>query len=183
MNKELKKIAEVTLKLLSNKSWRILTLKEVKKKSKVKLFEELIKNKQELLNNVNSYFDYCLFLKIKNLEDSSHKDMLFEILMMRFDLLQDNRKAVLSVLKSFKYQPQELIFLLPQVLDSIVSILGYANISSKGIIGQIKIKGILLIYISTFFVWIKDANSSLEKTMTALDSYLDHAGKIIKIIR
>ena len=183
MNKELKKIAEITLKLLSKKSWKSLSLKEVKKKSKLELFDELINNKQELLNNINFYFDYSLTLQIKNLEDSSHKDMLFEILMMRFDILQNNRKAILSVFKSFKQKPQELIFLLPQLLDSIVSIIGYAKISSEGIIGQIKIKGILIIYISTFFVWIKDEDSSLEKTMTALDSYLNQAGKILKFIR
>ena len=183
MNKELKKIAEITLKLLSKKSWKSLSLKEVKKKSKLEFFEELIKNKQELLNNINFYFDYSLTLQIKNLEDSSHKDMLFEILMMRFDILQNNRKAILSVFKSFKQNPQELIFLLPQLLDSIVSIIGYAKISSAGIIGQIKIKGILIIYISTFFVWIKDEDSSLEKTMTALDSYLNQAGKILNFIK
>ena len=183
MNKELKKIAEITLKLLSKKSWKSLSLKEVKKKSKLEFFDELIKNKQELLNNINCYFDYSLTLQIKNLEDSSHKDMLFEILMMRFDILQNNRKAILSVFKSFKQNPQELIFLLPQLLDSIVSIIGYAKISSAGIIGQIKIKGILIIYISTFFVWIKDEDSSLEKTMMALDSYLNQAGKILNIIK
>ena len=183
MNNELKKIAEITLKLLSKKSWKILTLKEVKQKTKVKLFDELIKNKHELLNNINSYFDYALSLQIKNLEDSDHKDMLFEILMMRFDILQNNRKAMLSIFKSFKYKPKELIFLLPQLLDSIVLIIGYAKFSSKGIIGQIKIKVILIIYISTFLVWIKDKNSSLEKTMTALDSYLNNAGKIFKFIR
>ena len=52
MNKELKKIAEITLKLLSKKSWKSLSLKEVKKKSKLELFDELINNKQELLNNI-----------------------------------------------------------------------------------------------------------------------------------
>ena len=183
MNNELKKIAEITLKLLSKKSWKILTLKEVKQKTKVKLFDELIKNKQELLNNINSYFDYALSLQIKNLEDSDHKDMLFEILMMRFDILQNNRNAILSIFKSFKHKPKELIFLLPQLLDSIVLIIGYAKISSKGIIGQLKIKIILIIYISTFLVWIKDKNPSLEKTMTALDTYLDNACKIYKFIR
>ena len=183
MHKDLKKIAEITLKLLNNKSWVILSLQEVKQKSKVKSFDELIKNKQELLNNINFYFDYSLTLQIKNLEDSDHKDMLFEILMMRFDILQNNRKAILSVFQSFKQKPQELIFLLPQLLDSIISMIGYAKISNEGIIGQIKIKGILIIYISTFVVWIKDEDSSLEKTMTALDSYLNQVGKILNFIK
>ena len=170
MHKDLKKIAEITLKLLNNKSWVILSLQEVKQKSKVKSFDELIKSKQELLNNINSYFDSCLSMQIKNLEDSSRKDMIFEILMIRFDILQDNRKAIISIFKSFKNKPQELIFLLPEILDSIVSITSYAKISNKGIAGQIKIKGILIVYISTFLVWIRDENPFLEKTMKSLDN-------------
>lgn len=183
MKQELKKIAEITLNLLNKKSWTILSLREVKQKSKVKSFDQLIKNKQELLNNINFYFDYCLSMQIKNLEDSSRKDMIFEILMMRFDILQNNRKAILSIFKSFKNKPQELIFLLPEILDSIVSITSYVKISNKGIVGQIRIKVILIIYISTFLVWIKDENSSLEKTMKSLDAYLDHADQILKFIR
>ena len=59
----------------------------------------------------------------------------------------------------------------------------YSKISNKGIVGQLKTKGILIIYILTFLVWIKDESSSLEKTMISLDGYLDQAGKIIKIIK
>ena len=58
------------------------------------VFEKIIKDfgiepeefkEQELLNNINAYFDYCLSLQIKNLEDSNHKDIIFEIL-MRYSL-------------------------------------------------------------------------------------------------
>jgi ubiquinone biosynthesis protein COQ9 len=58
----------------------------------------------------------------------------------------------------------------------------FTKISSTGIIGQMKIKGIFIIYISSFLVWIKDDSPSLEKTMKSLDNYLDQAGKILKFI-
>ena len=72
---------------------------------------------------------------------------------------------------------------MPELIDSIVLILLYAKISTKGIIGQVKITGILIIYIFTFIIWIKDESLFLEKTMTALDGYLEHAGGILKYIK
>ena len=38
--------------------------------------------------------------------------------------------------------------------------------------GNIKIKGLLIVYFSSFLVWKKENNKSLEKTMTSLDLYL-----------
>lgn len=183
MKKNLKIIAKTTLKLLSKKSVNSLSLNEVKKISQVKSFDKYIKSKKVLLNNISFYFDNILSLRIKNLENSNHKDMIFEIMMMRFDILQDNRKAILSIFKSLQKSPKLIIFLLPQVLDSLVLMLGYAKITTQGLKGQIKIKGILIIYISTFLVWTKDESFSLEKTMTVLDKYLDQAGKILNIVK
>jgi hypothetical protein len=107
--------------------------------------------------------------------------MIFEILMMRFDLLQDNRKAILSIFKSFRSNPKELVFILPKLLISIETMLNCVKISSKGIVGKIKIKGILIIYLTTFLVWINDETESLEKTMTFLDNSLDQAGKLFQL--
>ena len=50
----------------------------------------------------------------------------------------------------------------------------------NGLKGTIRLKGLMLIYFITFFQWMDDKNSSLEKTMTALDKYLDQAEKIGK---
>jgi len=180
MKQELIKIARITLKLLSKKSWNSLLIKEVKQKSKIKIFDNEIKNKRALLSNINAYFDYLLSIDAKDIEQSNCKDMIFEIMMMRFDILQNNRIALQTIFNSFKLKPQELIFLLPYLLDSMVSMANYANISVKGLKGQLRLKGILIIYCSTFLIWMKDESNSLEKTMTSLDRNLDKAGNILK---
>ncbi len=183
MKNEQKKIATTALKLLQRKKWNTIELNEIKKKSKVKSFDKIIKNKQDVLRKINNYFDYQLSLSIRNIEKSDNKDMIFEIIMMRFDILQNYRKAILSLFNSFKQKPKQLIFLLPELLDSILNMVKVTNISYKGIKGQLKIKGVFIIYISTFLTWVKDETESLEKTMTALDKYLDQAGSMLKIIK
>ena len=183
MNTDKKKIAEVTLNILKNISWKNTSLEIIKKKSKIKSFDKLVSKKQDILKIINIYFDYKLSLSSKNLELSNNKDMIFEILMMRFDILQFHRKAVLSIFNSFNKEPNNFFFFLPSVLDSIVQMCEYTQISTKGIIGQLKIKGIFIIYGLVFFTWIKDDTPSIEKTMTALDNHLDSAGKIIDYLK
>ena len=177
------KIAETALFLLKNKNWNDLSLEEIKKKSKIQKFDKLIKNKKAIIKKINEYFDYKLSFRLKNIEQSNNKDMIFEILMMRFDILQKYRKGILSIFNSFKGKPQDLVFLLPNIIDSIILMVNYTNVSTKGIKGQLKIKGIVIIYISSFFVWMNDNTPSLDKTMTTLDKNLDQAGKILSFIK
>ena len=183
LKKNDKKIAETTLLLLRNKNWNDLSLLEIKKKSKIKKFDNLIKNKKIIIKKINEYFDFMLLIESKNIEQSNNKDMIFEILMIRFDIFQKYRKGVISIFKSFKNNPQDIFFLLPDILESIVMMMELTNISLKGIKGQLKIKGIFIIYISSFLTWIKDDTASLEKTMIALDENLNQAGKIITLIK
>ena len=182
MNKNSIIIAKTTLAILKSKSWTNILIKEIKIKSKVKKFDEIIKNKQDILKEINYYFDYMLSLKCKKIEVSNSKDMIFEVLMTRFDILQLYRKAVLSIFNSFKKNPKHLLFLLPNLIESVILMLSFAKISTKGISGQLKIKGMIMIYIFSFFVWMKDENTSLEKTMTAVDEYLEKAGKFLKYL-
>ena len=58
-----------------------------------------------------------------------------------------------------------------------------AKISIVGIKGNLKVKGLLVIYLSSFLVWVKDNSHSLDKTMTSLDNHLDRAGKLLSIIK
>ena len=58
-----------------------------------------------------------------------------------------------------------------------------AKIPISGLKGNLKIKGLLVIYFLSFLVWTKDNSESLEKTMTSLDNHLDKAGKLLSIIK
>ena len=182
MNLNNRKIAKITLDFLSKKSWSSMSMAIIKKKSALSSFDRIIKSKTDLLKNINKYFDYVLSLEIKNLEKSSKKDMIFEIIMMRFDILQQHRQAINSIYINLKKNPKDLVFLLPDILHSIMLIFKYAKIDTKGIVGPLKIKGVFIIYISTFFTWKKDNSDSLEKTMTSLDDYLNRADSILKFI-
>ena len=174
-----KKIAQQTLDILKKKSWSSLSLDQALKNNKNKHID--INSKFDLLKNINRYVDNMLIKKIRSIENSSTKDMLFEVLMARFDILQLNRKSFLEIYKVFKKKPQYFIKLLPSFLESMIVTAELSKYNVNGLKGTIRLKGLMLVYFVTFFQWMDDKNSSLEKTMTALDKNLDQSEKFVKL--
>jgi len=173
-----KRIAQNTLAILKKKSWKVLNFEEVLKNNK----NINIKSKIDLLKNINRYVDDALIIKMKKLEISSTKDMLFEVLMARFDILQQNRKAYLEIYKGFKKSPQYFIKLLPSFLESMIITAELAKYNVNGLKGTIRLKGLMMVYFATFFQWLEDKTTSLERTMTQLDKNLDQAEKFGKLV-
>ena len=180
MNKENINIALKTLKLLKKKSWDEIRLEEIIKNSKK--HKQSIRTKNDLLKNINRYVDYLLKKETSSIEKSSTKDMLFEVIMARFDVLQKYRDSFLTLFDSYKLKPQKSIILIPSFLESMFLTASLANIEIKGIKGSLTIKGIFIIYIATYLEWMNDNSKSLEKTMTTLDQYLNKASKILNFI-
>ena len=185
MNRQLIKLAETTLLMLEKRSWHSIKIDEVYNKINInkKNLQNKVNNKQDLLRNINHYFDFKLCNITDSIDQSTRKDMIFEIMMMRFDILQIHRKPMIKIFEFFKKKPQELVFLLPSLIESMISMAGLAKIPVVGIKGNFKIKGLLVIYFSSFLVWVKDNSESLEKTMTSLDNHLDRAGKLLNLIK
>ena len=171
-------IAKKTLVLLKKKLWSEIKFEQILKKNQ----RNNLRNKNDLIKNINRYVDYLLIKNSAYIEKSTNKDMLFEVIMMRFDILQQNRKSFLMLFDSFKKQPQQTIKFIPSFLESMILIAKIANIEIKGIKGNFMIKGIFLIYIGAYFNWLNDKSVSLEKTMNSLDDYLNQASKILDLI-
>ncbi len=174
-----KKIAQKTLDILKTNSWNELSLEKALKNNKNKNIN--IKSKFDLLKNINRYVDDTLANKIGSIENSSTKDMLFEVVMARFDILELNRKSFLEIYKTLTKKPQYFINLLPSFLESMIVTAELSNYNVNGLKGTVRLKGLMIIYFITFFQWMDDKSSSLEKTMTALDKNLDQAEKFGKL--
>ena len=175
-----KKIAEITLKKLVNKSWSKLSLDDVIVNNIKK--QKYIKTKNDLLKNLNRYVDSILIEKTKYLENSSTKDMLFEVLMMRFDILQQNRLSFIKIYNALKKSPKIILKLFPSFLESMIVTAELAKFNVNGLKGSLRLKGLFIIYFMTFYAWVDDNTLSLDKTMNALDKNLDQAVKFGKYI-
>ena len=184
MKNQQAKIAEETLLLLRKYEWKSISVDMIMRNLKInkKKIPEKIKNKNDLLQNINKYFDKQISIKIKSIEKSTSRDMIFEIFMIRFDLLNKYRNSIIKIFNFFKFNPKTFIKMIPSFIESIEFMAESSNIRTKGIVGVVKLKVLLVIYFSTFLTWIKDENSSLEKTMNVLNNYLNRAESLIKLL-
>ena len=176
MNQNKISLAKKTLQYLEKKKLRDINLKNFLSNTKV----SDMNNKIDLISNINDFFDFKLKKNLVNIEKSSQRDMLFEIMMARYDILNEYRTSVKNIINHFMSRPQEVLKLFPKSVESKILIATFANINLNGIQGLIKIKIIFVLYYITIFTWFYDENKSLEKTMSVLDKYLNNIEKVIK---
>ncbi len=180
MNKQNIEIAEKTLQMLKKKSWDKISINQIIKKNHKA--RKSINTKKDLLININRYVDFHLKQKIVSIDESNTKDMLFELIMLRFDILQQHRDSFLSLFNFYKSRPQKSLVLIPSFLESMFLVASIANIEIHGLKGSLKIKGIFITYFATYFEWLNDKSQSLDKTMIALDKNLDRFSKILNYL-
>jgi hypothetical protein len=145
--------------------------------------QKFIKTKSDLLKNLNRYVDNSLIEKTKNIENSSTKDMLFEVLMARFDILQENRISFIKIFEVLKKSPNKVLKLFPSFLESMIVTAELAKFNVNGFKGSFRLKGLFFVYFATFYSWLDDKTLSLEKTMNALDKNLDNVEKLSKYFK
>ena len=89
MNQNKISLAKKTLQYLEKKKIRDINLKFFLSNTKV----SDINDKIDLILNINDFFDFKLKKNLVNVEKSSQRDMLFEIMMARYDILNEYRQC------------------------------------------------------------------------------------------
>ena len=128
MNQNKISIAKKTLQYLEKKKLRDINLKNFLSNNKV----PSMNNKIDLILNINDFFDFQLKKNLVNIEKSSQRDMLFEIMMARYDILNEYRTSVKNIINHFMSRPQEVLKLLPKSVESKILIATFANINLNG---------------------------------------------------
>ena len=98
--------------------------------------------------------------------------------MRRFDVLQPDRSAVRAIIRDSLCDPLAVLCQGPMLLCSMASMLEAAGLSSAGLNGALRTKGLALVYLVALRAWLKDDSTDLAKTMAVLDRGLRQAEKM-----
>jgi len=172
------RVVEAALDLATRMPWDMITMTDIADKTHIGLAElsDTFDDKADILAAYGRMLDKKVLAIYAHPDpSSSERDRLFEILMERFDLLNDHREAVVSILKSFTADPKQAVISLPHLGRSMSWMLEAAGIESNGIKGAIKVAGLTAVYLNTLYHWMKDEPGDLPKTMAALDRGLNRA--------
>lgn len=103
------------------------------------------------------------------------RDTLFDLLMDRFEVLNEQRPALLSILAAYRFDPKESLLALPHLGRSMAWMLEAAGQETGGWRGAARIAGLTAVYLAGVRAWMEDDSADLSKTMAALDKNLARA--------
>ena len=112
--------------------------------------------------------------------EEAARERLFDVLMARFDAMQDHRPLVTALSKAARRDPLLSLHLL--ALSRLTSdwIMDMAHISPAGVGGMVRSKGAMAAYTRAFAAWLEDDSEDMAKTMAVLDKTLRKGEKALK---
>lgn len=107
--------------------------------------------------------------------DGPPRDRLFDLLMRRIDTLQSHRAGVLALLRALPLEPPTALLLTLATRRSMRWMLDAAGIPTRGINGELRVRGLCAVWLWTVRAWRADETEDLTATMAALDAALRRA--------
>lgn len=174
---------EAALKLAEQRGWVRVTLADIAAEIKVSLADlhDYFEDKTDILVAFGRMIDKRVLEGINGV-DGSPRDRLFDILMERFEALNDYRGGVSAVLESFLPDPKQAVIGLPHLCRSMTWMLEAAGMETSGLYGAVRVVGLTGIYVKTLKIWKDDESQDLAKVMAALDRDLGRAESLANSI-
>lgn len=116
-----------------------------------------------------------------DLQEPAH-ERLFEVLMRRLDALEPHRDAVASLMRSARRNPILGLQLLRLSTRSQRWMLAAAGIDATGLFGEIRARGLAVLFSRLLEVWLKDEDPGLSRTMAHLDRELRDGAKLLGLL-
>ncbi len=107
--------------------------------------------------------------------DGPTRDRLFDLLMRRIDVFQAHRAGVLALLHALPAEPPTALLLALATRRSMRWMLEATGISAAGIRGELRVKGLVAVWLWAMRAWRADESEDLSATMAALDAALRRA--------
>ena len=165
------RILAAALDRAANKSWAEVTLLDIAEAANLPLSElrgEFATKTDIVAALLRAVDDEILKRAAKRTEGQEKRDVLFDIVMTRFDVLGPYKAA----LKSIHASGAADFALAGPYLSSQHWMLQAAGIGTDGPTGALRVAGLGLAYASVFRVWLEDDDPGMAKTMAALDRRL-----------
>ena len=106
------------------------------------------------------------------------RDRLFYLLMQRLDVMQSHREGVLALLRALPSDPATAVLLGCATRRSMRWLLEAAGVSARGVRGQIRVKGLVGVWLWAMRAWQGDETADLSATMSAVDTALQRVERV-----
>ncbi|TNE27374.1 MAG: TetR/AcrR family transcriptional regulator [Alphaproteobacteria bacterium] len=180
------KILAAALELAAKRAWESVSLLDIARKAGVphQDITAVFPQKYDITSAVLRDIDDRMSIEDLGLdgERDSLKDRLFEIVMFRFDLLAEDREAMVSMLKPAMQSLEQAAQHKQGFCHSMRLIIEKAEMDCDHVLKEdILIAALGLVYMMTVRIWLQDDSPDMTRTMAALDRYLERMLKILPL--
>lgn len=172
------RVIAAALSLAASMGWDMVSMADIASEAKTTLADlsDIFDDKGDILVAYGRLVDRRVLENAgQGSPEDSPRDRLFDIIMERFDILGEDRDAIVSILSAYRFDPKEAIIALPHLARSMAWMMEAAGIDVAGIKGAVRLSGLSALYAHVLWVWIRDESPDLAKTMAALDKDLSRA--------
>lgn len=157
--------------------WRQLTLYQLSQDTGLSMSEILaaFPTKGMLLKGYVQRVDHRAWDDYEAGEDDSTRDRIFDLMMCRFDELNEDKPAIAAIAKQACTDPETLCVSGCGLRRSMHAVLEKADVRVSGIRGMLRVQALGLIFLATFRTWLQDTSEDMSKTMAELDKHLARA--------
>jgi len=182
-----KRILHAAMSLAAIQGWRDTSMNDIADHTGLPLTElrKHFASKHAILTGlVRIADDAVLQGSDASIDEEPVHDRLFDVIMRRLDALSPYKKGVAAVVRDFRYDPSYLACLaVGPMQQSLQWMLEAARIQPWGIATPLQQKGLGLVYLAVFRIWLNDDDEDQAKTMAALDKALNRAESILSALR
>ena len=175
-------LVKSSFNIIEKSGWKSFSLQKLSYAEKIPINEIKIffKSEKTILDEFSKMIDIKVekSFDYEELTNTSVKDNLFELIMLRLEYMQPYRNALKSIKSSFKSDPLVAKSVAKNVMNSLDFYLELTNAFNDTFLDIFKKKSIFLIYSYIFMIWLEDDSDELSKTMSELDKLLTFSEKI-----
>jgi AcrR family transcriptional regulator len=169
------RIIDAAMALIAQHGWRRLSLAAVAEAAALPVLQvyRVFPSTAAILCGLLRRVDETVLSPALEAEaDERPRDRVFDLLMRRFDALQQYRAGLEVLRRELPFDPPSAIAFGCGLLSSMRWMLDGAGIVTSGIGGAIAVKLTLAAYLAVGQTWSRDASPDLAPTMAALDRRL-----------
>jgi AcrR family transcriptional regulator len=172
-----KRVFDAALGLAAERGWSAIALADIAAAAKLSLAElyAAYPSKSAILAALSRDVDRRVLAEAEIDMTETPRDRLFDVLMKRFDALAPYRDGLAAIARDAGRDPIMVLCGAGSLLRSMAAMLEAAGISSGGLAGTLRAKGLGAIYLATLRDWFRDDTTDKAKTMAALDGRLRRA--------
>jgi hypothetical protein len=169
-------------RLAADKGWRGTSVAEAAREAALSLAEARMRfpGRAAVLVRFGRMADQAALADAPT--DESVRDKLFGLLMRRFDVLQAHRAGVVALLRALPSEPPTALLLACATRRGMRWMLEAAGVSTAGLRGELRVRGLVGVWLWTLRAWERDESADLSATMAALDAILRRAGRLAALL-